>query len=218
MTNKKLLAGILGILLVFSFVLVGCDNDNGGDPESELAEWNGTWNSYLEYYDEDEIVAILEEQHEQYKNIEGFEDFDVFKNFVKTIVQTDFGSFVIQDNTITFYKQKQTQKDPSGDVLETVTYSFMGTLTDVWGVGTAEEAGFDWYAFKGDREGDHKYLLLEEAGRDTPSGPLHFHMRYGGKGFDDLLLTPTDNYNRWSPTIVSYATTIADLKEFMSGD
>ncbi|MDR2394009.1 MAG: hypothetical protein LBD93_07635 [Treponema sp.] len=48
MTNKKLLAGILGILLVFGFVL---DND-GGDPEPELAKWAGTWNSFANYVDE----------------------------------------------------------------------------------------------------------------------------------------------------------------------
>jgi hypothetical protein len=32
------------------------------------------------------------------------------------------------------------------------------------------------------------------------------------------LYTPTDNYNRWAPTIVSYATTINELEVFMSGD
>jgi hypothetical protein len=34
MTNKKLLAGILGILLVFNFVLVGCDD--GSSPKDAL--------------------------------------------------------------------------------------------------------------------------------------------------------------------------------------
>ncbi|MDR2343636.1 MAG: hypothetical protein LBD86_03805, partial [Spirochaetaceae bacterium] len=141
-----------------------------------------------------------------------------FMAFVEAIAQTDFGSFVIQDNKITFYQQKQTQKNPSGNVLETVSYTFKGILNDVWGAGTTEEEEFDWYAFEGGTDGGHKYLLLEEAGRDTQTGPLHFHMRYGDKGFDDLLLTPTDNYSRWAPTIVSYDTTIPELEEFMSGD
>jgi hypothetical protein len=35
MPNKKLLAGILGILLVFGFVLVGCDNDGGSNENTE---------------------------------------------------------------------------------------------------------------------------------------------------------------------------------------
>jgi hypothetical protein len=144
--------------------------------------------------------------------------YEQFIAFVRGVVQTDFDSFVIQGSTISFYGQKQTQKNPSGKVLETVSYAFKGIQHDVWGKGTAEEEAFDWYAFEGDTEGGHKYLLLEEAGRDTQTGPLHFHMRYGSKGFDDLLLTPTDNYNRWAPTIVSYTTTIAELEEFMSGD
>jgi hypothetical protein len=40
MTNKKLLVGILGILLVFSFVLAGCDHGGGGDDTDVFA---GTW-------------------------------------------------------------------------------------------------------------------------------------------------------------------------------
>jgi Zn/Cd-binding protein ZinT len=204
----------LGIgLFVFVLLAAGCDNGNGGDLEPELAEWNGTWNSYLEYFDEPQLAAILEAQYDALSDERKQSmTLDVFMAWVKSIVLTDFGSFVIQDSTITFYEQKQTQKNPSGNVLETVTYTFKGTLTDVWG-----EEEFDWYAFEGGTEGDYKYLLLEEAGRDTSTGPLHFHMRYGSKGFDDLLIT-TNNYGQWAPTIVSYATTIPELEEFMSGD
>jgi Zn/Cd-binding protein ZinT len=184
-----------------------------------LSEWAGTWNPVHWYFDETEIAAILQAQYdalpEENKQATTFE---AFIAFVKTIARTDFGSFAIQGNKITFYDQKQTQKNPSGTVSETVTYTFKGIRNDVWGKGGPEEEEFDWYAFEGDTEGDHKYLLLEEAGRDTSTGPLHFHMRYGSKGFDDLLLTPTDNYGRWDPTIVSYDTTIAELQEFMSGD
>jgi Zn/Cd-binding protein ZinT len=218
MTNKKLLAGILGILLVFSFVLVSCPNDGGG-AEPELAKWAGTWNAFLLYFDEPELAAVLKSQYDaQPEANKALMTFEAFITFVKGIAQTDFGSFVIQGGKITFYQQKQTQKNPAGKILETVSYTFKGILHDVWGAGTAEEEEFDWYAFEGGAEGGHKYLLLEEAGRDTQTGPLHFHIRYGGKSFDDLLLTPTDNYNRWAPTIVSYASTIAELQEFMSGD
>jgi hypothetical protein len=46
MTSKKLWAGILGILLVFSFSLVGCDHDSGGgEPENPFA---GTWVSAVQ--------------------------------------------------------------------------------------------------------------------------------------------------------------------------
>jgi hypothetical protein len=42
MTNKKFWAGILGILLVFSFVLVGCDNSTNGEPDIFEGTWIGT--------------------------------------------------------------------------------------------------------------------------------------------------------------------------------
>jgi Zn/Cd-binding protein ZinT len=213
---KKVVLTILALTLCF-FIL-NCKND-ADDPGPELAKWAGTWNPVHWYFDEPELAAILEAQYNAMPDASKQSmSLDVFIAFVKAIAQTDFGSFVIQGNKITFYNQKQTQKTPSGTVIDTVTYTFQGIRHDVWGKGGSEEEEFDWYAFEGDTEGGHKYLLLEEADRDTPTGPLHFHMRYGSKGFDDLLLTPTDNYNRWAPTIVSSATTIAELQEFMSGD
>jgi hypothetical protein len=58
MTNKKIVGGILGILLVFSFVLAGCDNSGDGDGDVWLAELSnpmiGTWKS-----DADEDGSIL---------------------------------------------------------------------------------------------------------------------------------------------------------------
>jgi Zn/Cd-binding protein ZinT len=211
--------GLPVFTLVVSLTLVACptDNDSTGDPG--LNDWNGTWNAFHEYMDETEINTTLQAQYDAMPDAaKQTMAFDAFKAFVKTIAQTDFGSFVVQDNTITFYDQKADAKNPSGNDAETVAYTYKGIRQDVWGAGTSEEEEFDWYAFEGDTEGDHKYLLLEEAGRDTSTGPLHFHMRYGNKGFDDLMYTPTDNYNRWAPTIVSYDTTIAQLQEFMSGD
>jgi hypothetical protein len=52
-------------------------------------------------------------------------------------------------------------------------HTFKGIRNDVWG----KEETFDWYAFEGDKEGDHKYLILEEADRDTPTEPLHSYLK-----------------------------------------
>jgi Zn/Cd-binding protein ZinT len=212
--------GFAVLLITAIFTLAGCDTGGGGgNDDPELTKWAGTWNPVHHYFDEPELAAILEAQYNAMPEASKQNmTLEVFIAFVKAIAQTDFGSFGVQGNTITFYNQKQTQKNPSGTAVEKVTYTFRGIRQDVWGQGGAEEEQFDWYAFEGDAEGVHKYLLLEKADRDSETGPLHFHMRYGSKDFDDLLLTPTDNYNRWAPTIVSYATTIAELKEFMSGD
>jgi Zn/Cd-binding protein ZinT len=213
MTNKKLLAGILGILLVFSFVLIGCPND-GGDPEPELAEWNGTWNPIHDYLDDAGLKASFQAQMDALPPEYGITDVNQLITFAKVIAETDFGSFVIAGNTITFYEQKQTQENPSGKVIDTVTYTFKGTEHTVH-----ENEEVDMYTFEGNKESAYKYLLLEEAERDTPDGPLHFHMRYSGKSFADLLSTPMEGRHQlWAPTIISYDTTIAELVVFMSGD
>jgi Zn/Cd-binding protein ZinT len=213
---KKTVLAILALMLCF-FIL-NCKNDTD-DTQPKLAEWNGTWNAVHWYFDEPELAAILEAQYNALPEAnKQAMPFEAFKAFVQSVAQTDFGSFVVQGNKITFYEQKANEKNPSRNGLETVAYTFEGIRHDVWGKGGSEEEEFDWCAFVGNTEGGYKYLLLEEADRDTSTGPLHFHMRYGSKGFDDLLLTPTDNYNRWAPTIVSFNTTIAELQEFMSGD
>ncbi|MDR0628955.1 MAG: ZinT/AdcA family metal-binding protein [Treponema sp.] len=199
--SRRLLAGFVVLLITAIFTVAGCDNGGGSD-DPELAEWNGTWNSYYDYFDEPELVAILEDQYDAsdaYKTM--FATFDPFLAFVKNLALTDFDSFVVQGDTITFYKRMKT--------IDTVTYTYKGVRQVVWGQETA-----DFYAFEGDKAGDHKYLIFEEADRDTADGPLHFHMRYGSESIDSLV----SGAGMWAPTIVSYDTTIAELKVFMSGD
>jgi Zn/Cd-binding protein ZinT len=214
---KKVVLSILTLLLCF-FIL-NCKNDTD-DPDPELAKWAGTWNPVHGYFDDPGLSSHFQAQYDaltdEQKTAFGVTSFEDLIPFARVIARTDFGSFVIQGDTIAFYDQQQTKKKPSGNATETVTYTFKGIRSDVWAKGTAEEEEFDWYAFEGNTAGNHKYLILEEAARDSDDGPLHFHMRYGSIGFDDLLLTPTDNYNRWAPTIVSYDTTIAEIQVFMS--
>jgi Zn/Cd-binding protein ZinT len=188
------------VLLMTAIFTAACDTGGGGD-DPELAKWNGTWNSYYDYFDEPELVAILEAQYnssDAYKTI--FTTFDPFLEFVKALALTDFDSFAVQGDTITFYKRTQT--------IDTVTYAYKGVRQVAWQGETA-----DFYAFEGDKAGAHKYLIFEEADRDTPDGPLHFHIRYGSESIDSLV-----NNTSWAPTIVSYDTTIDELKVFMGGD
>jgi Zn/Cd-binding protein ZinT len=199
-------------LLVFVLLSASCDN-GGGDPEPELAAWNGTWNSIHNYYDDADLADTLNEQYaglpEAQKNALGITSFDGYKAFIKQLAETDFGSFVVQGNKITFYAQKTSAKNPSGSGTETVTYTYKGMRKVAW---QGEEA--DFYAFEGDKAGDHKYLIFEEAERDTSDGPLHFHIRYGADSVD-ILVTGA---GMWAPTIVSYDTTIAELTVFMLDD
>jgi Zn/Cd-binding protein ZinT len=208
--------GFAVMMIAAIFTSAGCGTDGGDNNEPELAKWAGTWNPVYGYLDDPGLDASFQAQYDALEDDlkAMITSVQVLKDFAKTIAQTDFGSFVIQGDKITFYDQKADAENPSGNVIETVTYTFKGIVHDVYG-------SEDFYAstFEGDKEGPHKYLIFaEEAERDSPTGPLHFHIRYGSKSFDDLRMTPTDNYNRWSPTIVSYNTTIAELQEFMSGD
>jgi Zn/Cd-binding protein ZinT len=176
-----------------------------------LAEWAGTWNPVVGYLDDKGLDASFEAQYAALPAAAKtalFTSADVLRDWTKeTVNKTDFGTFVIQGNTITFYNQ-----NPSWYVIETAAYTFKEILSDLW-----QGEAFKWFAFEGDKEGAHKYLLLEEAGRDSPDGPLHFHMRYGGISFDDLLIT-SNKYGQWAPTIVSSDTTISELQVFMSLD
>jgi Zn/Cd-binding protein ZinT len=212
--------GFAVLMIAAIFTLTGCDTNDGDDDnnEPELAKWAGTWNGIYDYLDDPGLYASFQVQYDALPEAAktAYPTVEALREFAKDVARADFHSFVIQGDKITFYDQKANTKNPSGNILETVTYTFKGTLHDVFG-GVEE---FDWYTFEGDRAGAHKYLLFEEAGRDTQAGPLHFHIRYGSKSFDDLLITSTsgNNYGNWYPTIVSYNTTISELQEFMSGD
>jgi Zn/Cd-binding protein ZinT len=111
------------------FTLAGCDNSNSGDNnEPELAAWAGTWNPVHDYLDNSGLDAsfqaaynaLLDAAKEVYTSVQALRD------MTKELAVTDIGSFVIQGDKIIFYDQKQTQKNPSGNVIETVTYAFKG--------------------------------------------------------------------------------------------
>jgi Zn/Cd-binding protein ZinT len=205
------LFGFAVLLMAAIFTTAGCDTGGGGRDDPELAEWNGTWNRVYDYLDDPGLEATFQatfnELSPEYQAAYGG-SWQAVREMTKTLALTDFVSFVVQGDTITFYDRKQTQKSPSGTVIVTVTYTYKGVRQVAWQGETA-----DFYAFEGDKDGNHKYLIFEEAERDTPDGPLHFHIRYGSESVDKLLET-----QMWAPTIVSYATTIAELKVFMGGD
>jgi Zn/Cd-binding protein ZinT len=204
--------GFAVLLITAIFTLAGCDSKDG-NPDPELAEWAGTWNSIHNYYDDAGLASTLQAQYdglsEQQKTALNIESFDNYKAFITQLAVTDFGSFVVHGDKITFYAQKTNTKNPSGSGAETATYAYKGIRQVAW---QGEEV--DFYAFEGDKAGDHKYLIFEEAERDASDGPLHFHMRYGADSVDSLVTSAV----MWAPTIVSYDTTIAELTVFMLGD
>ena len=73
-----------------------------------------------------------------------------------------------------------------------------------------------WFVFKAEAEGPYKVLTLLPAGKDTPDGFTHFHMRYGDKSAEALLDDPA--LVRWFPTLCEPTTTAARFaKDMLDG-
>jgi Zn/Cd-binding protein ZinT len=207
--------GFAVLMITAIFILTGCPNDGGSNDEPELAKWAGTWNSIYDYFDDPGLAATFQTMYDaipdEYKSMFATSA-NALREAAKEGAIADFQSFVIKGETINFYDKKQTQKNAMGNVIETVTYTFKGVLQDAF---IEMKGGTGWYAFEGNKDGSHKYLIFEEAKRENPDGPLLFHIRYGDTSFEDLLNNGSFVANPWYPTIISYDTTIEELQAFM---
>ena len=122
--------------------------------------------------------------------------------FKETMLRSDFaGGAKVEGNSFTFL-------DDKGAVKATVSYVFDG-------IEVRNFMGFpmSWSVFKAEAEGPYKYLTLQPAGKDTPDGFTHFHMRYGDKSAEALLDAPA--LERWFPTLCEPTTTVAKFAEDM---
>jgi Zn/Cd-binding protein ZinT len=94
-------------------------------PKPCVSAWNGTWTSIHNYYDDAGLANTLQAQYdglpEAQKNALGITSFDGYKAFITQLAVTDFGSFVVQGDKITFYAQKTAAQNPSGSGAETAT-------------------------------------------------------------------------------------------------
>jgi Zn/Cd-binding protein ZinT len=196
MTNKKLLAGILGMVLVFSFVLASC-SDSGGDPEPELAKWKGTWNAMVQYLDDTGLNQAWTDGAAYINTSLSRADVtaDQVKAVFKTMLQTDFNSCIIEGDTMKIYASL----DASGSPSDTITYTYKGTI------GEGDEA---WHSFEGNKAGDYKYLIALAVEPGSATAAEHFHFRYGASSFDALT---ADDMGMWMATIMKQGTTIQVL-------
>jgi Zn/Cd-binding protein ZinT len=154
---NKLLTGMLGILLAFSFVLLGCAHGRSVRDEPALAGWEGTYNSLASYLDDEAFTDV-------------FTGKDAAKAKLAEWLAADFKSVRIEGGAIAFYSSK----DAAGTPTTTVSYS---RKTDIE----------FWNAFESDQDSAYKYLLATEPGADYDGGAFHFHLRYGTAGFDVLV-------------------------------
>jgi Zn/Cd-binding protein ZinT len=161
-----------------------------------LAEWTGTWNSMTNYLDADWLQSTFEAGATDQMNAAAL------KALFAQMMTTDFMSCVISGDTFTMY----TGADASGTATK-ITYTFKQTFEG----GEEEGETFYWYAFEGDQNGNHNYLIALLPEQHSPETAVHFHFRYGSEGFQALV----DNEN-WYATLAKQGTTNEQIKQSLA--
>jgi Zn/Cd-binding protein ZinT len=195
------LAGILGILLVFSFVMIGCDNGGDNDPEPDLAEWAGTWNAIDQYLDDEAFDEAWTDAVTAIKTAEpnAVVDAATLKGMFTAMLKTDFKSCVIEGNTMKIY----TGPNAAGSPTATITYAYAGIHTV-----ESEEGSQEWYKFTGDKAGQFKYLILGPTHQDAPGSMMHFHLQYSATSFESATADPN-----WVATVTPNTTALTKIVE-----
>lgn len=160
-----------------------------------LEGWKGTWVNPISFLDDPAMKPVYEAVSKKAAAKGKTYTPEAVKSFFKeTMLRSDFaGGARVEGNKFTFL-------DDKGGVKATVSYVFDGIEVRKFG-----EYPIPWSVFKAEAEGPYKYLTLLPAGKDTPDGFTHFHMRYGDKSVEALLDDPAQA--RWFPTLCEPTTT-----------
>lgn len=157
-----------------------------------LEDWEGSWNSFTGYLDEEEVKEAIKFAAEENEESE-----DEFYKELEEKRQTDFNAMLIKGDEVVFLDKFE---EDDGEEIGKGTYDYFDTLT-------MEHAGHEmhWYVFEGVEEAPYKYMMFMELhGEDTMA---HFHIRYG----DDLEELKEEE--SWYPTFVKPSTTIEQIAE-----
>jgi Zn/Cd-binding protein ZinT len=176
--------------------------------EYDLSAWKGAWNMVTNWLDEawfaDDIAyAAAEFSNSSGKTITA----DWVKKFFSGMlgVGGNFKSFVVGDDSITFY----TEPDASGVKLAAIGYAF-NTYSYA---GEEDGETLYWTGFLGD-EGPYQYFIALPAGRDSDDTFIHFHFRYGDRGFSELE-NPVNPF--WQATVMKAGTSQAEYETTLRG-
>lgn len=171
-----------------------------------LEGWKGTWVNPISFLDDPAMKPVYEAVSKKAAAKGKTYTPEAVKGFFKeTMLRSDFaGGAKVEGNSFTFL-------DDKGGVKATVSYVFDGIEVRKFG-----EYPIPWSVFKAEAEGPYKVLTLLPAGKDTPDGFTHFHMRYGDKSAEALLDDPA--LARWFPTLCEPTTTAAKFaKDMLDG-
>ena len=171
-----------------------------------LEAWKGAWVNPISFLDDPAMKPVYEAVSKKAAEKGKTYTPEAVKSFFKeTMLRSDFaGGAKVEGNSFTFL-------DDKGGVKATVSYVFDGIEVRKFG-----EYPIPWSVFKAEAEGPYKVLTLLPAGKDTPDGFTHFHMRYGDKSAEALLDDPA--LVRWFPTLCEPTTTAARFaKDMLDG-
>ena len=171
-----------------------------------LEGWKGTWVNPISFLEDPAMTPVYEAVSKKAAEKGKTYTPEAVKSFFKeTMLRSDFaGGAKVEGNSFTFL-------DDKGGVKATVSYVFDGIELRKFG-----EYPIPWSVFKAGAEGPYKVLALLPAGKDTPDGFIHFHMRYGDKSAEALLDDAT--LAKWFPTLCEPTTTAEKFaKDMLEG-
>lgn len=155
-----------------------------------LTDWQGTWNSFTGYMEDEE----LEQRLEDLANKQGV-SVEELKAGPAKMMASEIGAVHFEGDEISFYNEFP---DKNGELLDKSTYHFVKTHTLKYG-----DFDFEMHEFQAMSDARYPVLLMTVVHEEE--GLIHFHLRYG-QDVDSLI-----GQEEWFPTYVSPATSYEQL-------
>lgn len=183
MKNTKRL---LSLSLVLCTLMALTTSASAEQPQPmTLAEWQGTWNSFVGYLEDEGLAQRIQELADK----KGVSAEDIKAGPAK-MMASEVGAMHIEGDEISFYNGFI---DKNGGLLDKRAYHFVQTHTLKYG-----NLDFEMHEFQTAADASYPVLLMTDVHEEE--GLIHFHLRYG-RDVDSLIAQ-----NEWFPTYVSPAT------------
>lgn len=216
MNSKKGIL-LLASVMMFSVIFTGCqkvgqtgsgeldqnqgsletrETNNPGEESKEeiveFSEWEGTWNSIVDYLDDEELVEAFKELADREKM-----SVEETKAIFIEDRKVDFAGLVIEGNKAIFLDGF---KDKGGKETGEMEYKYKEMVI-------AKHGNFDteWFVFEAVDKGGYDFMLMMPIHGEEAL--THFHLRYGND-VEELLASED-----WYPTFVRPNSTYDQLYE-----
>lgn len=164
---------------------------------SSLEGWQGSWNSYLSYFEDEKLMEVLKNKAEA-----GNTTVEKLMERLKAQLDTEFAGMKVEGDKLSFFDKFEMM---GGKEIAKTEYKFVKTHKLKLG-----EHEIEWHEFRAEGEAKYQSLLLTEVHSHGEGSLSHFHLRYGNN-VEELL-----NNDKWWPTFVSGSTTAEKIVESMT--